>query len=75
MEIAWILGGLFLFCTMGFVVVAVFLPELVGIQGRKSQEIEAQHRSTEAQVTEAQVTDAQVTDAQVTNPYPEEPPK
>jgi hypothetical protein len=44
MEIAFILGGLFLFCTIGFVAIALFIPELVGIQGRKAQEIEAAQR-------------------------------
>ncbi|MBL7670670.1 MAG: hypothetical protein JNM39_09295 [Bdellovibrionaceae bacterium] len=44
MEIAFILGGLFLFCTIGFIAIALFIPELVGIQGRKAQEIEASQR-------------------------------
>ena len=44
MEIAWVLGGLFLFCTIGFVAIAFFLPELVGIQGKKAREIESGQR-------------------------------
>jgi|JI6StandDraft_1071083.scaffolds.fasta_scaffold338390_1 hypothetical protein len=44
MEIAFVLGGLFLFCTIGFVAVALFVPELVGIQGKKAKEIEASQR-------------------------------
>lgn len=44
MEIALILCGLFLFCTIGFIAIALFIPELVGIQGRKAQEIEAAQR-------------------------------
>ena len=44
MEIAFVLGGLFLFCTIGFIVVAVFFPELVGIQGAKAREIDAEQR-------------------------------
>lgn len=44
MEIALILGALFIFCTMAFLAVAFFLPEWVGIQGKKAQEIEEAHR-------------------------------
>jgi hypothetical protein len=38
MEMGWILGGLFVFVTMIFLVVAVFLPEWVGITGKKAQQ-------------------------------------
>ena len=44
MEIALVLGGLFLFCTIGFIGVAFFFPELVGIQGAKAREIDAEQR-------------------------------
>lgn len=39
MEIAWIMTGFFLFCTMVFIVIAVFFPEWVGITGKKAREI------------------------------------
>jgi hypothetical protein len=39
MEIAWILGGLFIFVTLVFVAIAFFLPEWVGITGKKAKEI------------------------------------
>ena len=38
MEIGWILGGLFVFVTIVFVVIAVFLPEWVGITGKKARQ-------------------------------------
>lgn len=47
MEIAFVLGGLFLFCTIGYVTMAVFWPELIGIQGKKAREIEAAHKGNE----------------------------
>lgn len=38
MEIGWILGGIFVFSTIVFMVIAVFLPEWVGITGKKARE-------------------------------------
>lgn len=52
MEIAWILAALFLFCTMAFVAFALFLPEWVGIQGKKAKEIENSHRIQTTQNTD-----------------------
>ena len=46
MEIAFVLGGLFLFCTVGFMAVAFFFPELVGIGGAKAREVEAEQQET-----------------------------
>ncbi len=36
MEIGWIMGGFFTFVTIVFIVIAVFVPELVGITGKKA---------------------------------------
>jgi len=44
MEIGWILGGLFVFLTIGYVAIALFFPELVGIQGKAAREIESSHQ-------------------------------
>ena len=38
MELGWILGGLFVFVTLIFVAIAIFLPEWVGITGKKALE-------------------------------------
>lgn len=38
MEIFWILGGLFVFVTIIFLAIAVFLPEWVGITGKKARQ-------------------------------------
>ncbi len=38
MEIGWILGGIFIFVTILFLVIAIFLPEWVGITGKKARE-------------------------------------
>jgi lipopolysaccharide export LptBFGC system permease protein LptF len=38
MEIGWIMFGFFVFVTLIFVVIALFLPEWVGITGKKAQE-------------------------------------
>lgn len=45
MEIAFALGALFTFCILAFIALALFLPEWVGIQGKKAQEIESEHKS------------------------------
>lgn len=39
MEIGWILGLFFMFCTMLFIAIAFFLPEWVGITGKKAKDI------------------------------------
>jgi len=39
MEIGWILGLFFMFCTMLFIAIAFFLPEWVGITGKKAKGI------------------------------------
>jgi hypothetical protein len=38
MELGWILGGIFVLSTLIFVAIAVFLPEWVGITGKKAHE-------------------------------------
>ena len=40
MEIIWILIGFFALVTMIFIVIAIFLPEWVGITGKKALEIQ-----------------------------------
>lgn len=39
MELFWIMTGLFVFITVLFIVIAFLFPELVGITGKKAQEI------------------------------------
>lgn len=39
MEVAWILGGVFIFSTLVYVALAFFVPEWVGITGKKAREI------------------------------------
>lgn len=39
MEIALIMGLFFLLCTVIFVFIAIFLPEWVGITGKKAREV------------------------------------
>jgi lipopolysaccharide export LptBFGC system permease protein LptF len=39
MEIGWILAVFFIFVTLIFLIIAFFLPEWVGITGKKAQEI------------------------------------
>lgn len=36
MEMIWVLGGIFIFATLLFMAVAFFLPEWVGITGKKA---------------------------------------
>lgn len=43
MEIGWLLFGFFLFVTMIFIAVAFFLPEWVGITGKKAQQLMKEH--------------------------------
>ncbi|WP_409479821.1 hypothetical protein [Pseudobdellovibrio sp. HCB154] len=46
MELIWILIGFFALCTMVFIVIAIFLPEWVGITGKKALEIQ-KHQQTD----------------------------
>jgi hypothetical protein len=39
MEIALAMGVFFLVCTLAFVFIAIFLPEWVGITGKKAKDI------------------------------------
>lgn len=39
MEIGWIMLGFFVFVTLAFVAFALFLPEWVGITGKKARDI------------------------------------
>jgi hypothetical protein len=44
MEIAWVMGIFFTFVTIIFIAVAIFLPEWVGITGKKAQAIIKEHQ-------------------------------
>lgn len=46
MDIIWILIGFFALVTLVFIVIALFLPEWVGITGKKALEIQ-KHQHTE----------------------------
>ena len=48
MEIGWIMAGFFVFVSMVFVAVALFLPEWVGITGKKAKDIMAEHQEESA---------------------------
>jgi hypothetical protein len=39
MSIGWMMGGFFVFVTFVFMAVAIFLPEWVGITGKKAKQI------------------------------------
>jgi hypothetical protein len=52
MEIALIMGLFFLVCTVIFVFIAIFLPEWIGITGKKAHEIMREHVADEAQKDE-----------------------
>ena len=43
MAIAWIMGGIFVFMTLLFCAIAFFLPEWVGITGKKAQQTMKEH--------------------------------
>ncbi len=43
MEIGWILGAVFVVSTLIFIAIAFFLPEWVGITGKKAHEIMKEH--------------------------------
>jgi hypothetical protein len=43
MEIGWILGGFFTFLVIVYVAIVIFIPELVGIQGKRAKKIEESH--------------------------------
>jgi len=46
MDMFWVLFFFFIFVTLVFIIIAVFLPEWVGITGKKALEIE-KHQHTE----------------------------
>jgi hypothetical protein len=48
MEIGWLLGGLFFFVTLVFIVIAVAFPEWVGITGKVAKDFEKQQRGNDA---------------------------
>ena len=54
MEIGWIMFAFFVFVTMVFIVIAVFLPEWVGITGKKAQEYIREHGETKPPSSEEQ---------------------
>lgn len=43
MEIGLVMGLFFLLCTVIFVFIAIFLPEWIGITGKKAHEIMKEH--------------------------------
>jgi hypothetical protein len=43
MEIGWIMGFFFIFVTIIFIAIAVFLPEWVGITGKHAKSILQEH--------------------------------
>lgn len=43
MEIGLVMGLFFLICTVIFVFIAIFLPEWVGITGKKAREVMSEH--------------------------------
>lgn len=45
MEMIWLLGGFFAFVTIAFIALAYFLPEWVGITGKKALEVEKHQKS------------------------------
>ena len=44
MEIGWIMGIFFVFVTIIFIGVAIFLPEWVGITGKQARAILEEHK-------------------------------
>ncbi|MGZ3724200.1 MAG: hypothetical protein ACXWQQ_00280 [Pseudobdellovibrio sp.] len=46
MDMFWVLFFFFIFVTVIFVIIAIFLPEWVGITGKKALEIE-KHQHTD----------------------------
>ncbi|MBS1970673.1 MAG: hypothetical protein JSU04_10215 [Bdellovibrionales bacterium] len=53
MEIALVMGLFFLVCTMIFVFIAIFLPEWVGITGKKAHEVMREHVESPPQDSKA----------------------
>lgn len=43
MEIGLVMGLFFLVCTVIFVFIAIFLPEWIGITGKKAREVMSEH--------------------------------
>lgn len=43
MTLGWIMGGFFVFVTFVFIVIAFFLPEWVGITGKKAKQTIKEH--------------------------------
>jgi hypothetical protein len=50
MELAWILGGIFVFVTLIFIAICFFLPEWVGITGKKAREIMSEQKDESSTV-------------------------
>jgi hypothetical protein len=48
MEIALAMGVFFLVCTLVFVFIALFLPEWVGISGKKAKDVMREQQDPEA---------------------------
>ena len=53
MSIGWILGGIFIFVTLIFIAICVFLPEWVGITGKKARQNLKDHQEENPEKTES----------------------
>ena len=47
MEIALAMGVFFLICILVFVFIALFLPEWIGITGKKAKDVMKEHHESE----------------------------
>lgn len=47
MEIALVMGLFFLLCTVIFVFIAIFLPEWIGITGKKARQVMKEQQEKE----------------------------
>ena len=45
MSLGWIMGGFFIFVTFVFIAIAFFLPEWVGITGKKAKKNIEEHQA------------------------------
>ena len=49
MDMFWVLFFFFIFVTILFIIIAIFLPEWVGITGKRALEIEKHQQSDESE--------------------------
>lgn len=57
----WILIVFFIFVTLLFLVFAIFLPELVGITGKKARDIMEEHQQEKSPSDEPETSSSQKT--------------